>query len=113
MGRLRTRHGPVSSNPPWACLRIRHKRLCPVPSWQLQQLGRPVWRIRHTTPDGPPWLADLGLRRWYTYLVYPQHILDPRNNIENKGSHMHVDELGGAKLPISRITQGPDQLFSK
>jgi hypothetical protein len=24
-------------------------------------------------PDGPPGLADLGLRRWYTYLVYPQH----------------------------------------
>jgi hypothetical protein len=23
-------------------------------------------------PDGPPGLADLGLRRWYTYLVYPQ-----------------------------------------
>jgi hypothetical protein len=22
---------------------------------------------------GPPWLAGLGLRRWYTYLVYPQH----------------------------------------
>jgi hypothetical protein len=75
-----TRHGPspdppwaVVSNPPWACLRIRHTRLRPVPPWQLQQLGRPVWRIRHTTPHGPPWLADLGLRRWYTYLVYPQH----------------------------------------
>jgi hypothetical protein len=24
-------------------------------------------------PDGPPGLADSGLRRWYTYLVYPQH----------------------------------------
>jgi hypothetical protein len=73
MGRLQTRHGPVVSNPPWACLRIRHKRLRPVPLWQLQPLGCPVWRIRHTTPNGPPWLADLGLRRWYTYLVYPQH----------------------------------------
>jgi hypothetical protein len=72
MGHLQTRHGPVVNNPPWACLRIRHKCLRPVPPWQLQQLGRPVWRIRHTTLDGPPWLADLGLRRWYTYLVYPQ-----------------------------------------
>jgi hypothetical protein len=82
MGRLRIRHGPVVSNPPWACLRIRHKCLHPVPPWQLQQLGRPVWQIRHNTPDGPPWLADLGLRRWYTYLVYPQQFgwdcfLDP------------------------------------
>jgi hypothetical protein len=72
MGRLQIRHGLVVSNPPWACLRIRHKHLRPVPPWQLQQLGRPVWQIRHTTPDGPPWLANLGLRRWYTYLVYPQ-----------------------------------------
>jgi hypothetical protein len=59
-------------DPPWTCLDIRHKRLHPVPPCGLQQLGRPVWRIRHTTPDGPPWLADSGLRRWYTYLVYPQ-----------------------------------------
>jgi hypothetical protein len=83
MGCLRTRHGLVVSSPPmglfpdppWTCLGIRHKRLRPVPLWQLQQLGRPVWRIHHTTPDGPPWLADLGLRRWYTYLVYPQQLL--------------------------------------
>jgi hypothetical protein len=54
------------------CLGNRHKCLHPVPPCRFQQLGRPVWRIRHTTPDGPPWLADLGLRRWYTYLVYPQ-----------------------------------------
>jgi hypothetical protein len=74
MGYLQTRHGLVVSNPTWACLRIRHKRLRPVPSWQLQQLGRPVWQIHHTTPDGPPWLADLGLRHWYTYLVYPQQV---------------------------------------
>jgi hypothetical protein len=59
-------------DPPWTCLGIRHKRLRPVLPWQLQQLGRPVWQIRHTTPDGPPWLADLGLRRWYTHLVYLQ-----------------------------------------
>jgi hypothetical protein len=75
MGRLRIRHGLVFSDLPWTCLGIRHKRLRPVPPCGLQQLGRPVWRIRHTTPDGPPWLADLGLRRWYTYLVYPQHVL--------------------------------------
>jgi hypothetical protein len=82
-----THHGPPA-DPPWACrqwsamglfpdltwtcLRIRHKRLRPVPSWQLQELGRLVWRISHTTPDGPPWLADSGQHRWYTYLVYPQ-----------------------------------------
>jgi hypothetical protein len=61
-------------DPPWTSLRIRHKRLRPVPPWELQQLGRPVRRIRHTTPDEPSWLADLGLRRWYTYLVYPQQL---------------------------------------
>jgi hypothetical protein len=72
MGRHRIRHKLAASSPPWACLRIRHKLLRPVPPCHLQQLGRLVWRIRHTTPDGPPWLADLGLRRWYTYLVYPQ-----------------------------------------
>jgi hypothetical protein len=72
MGCLWIRHGPIVSNPPWAYLRIRHKHLRPAPSWQLQQLGRPVWRIRRTTPDGPPWLAGLGLRRWYTYFVYTQ-----------------------------------------
>jgi hypothetical protein len=59
-------------DPSWTCQDIRHKRLRLVPPCGLQQLGRPVWRIRHTTPDGPPWLADLGLRRWYTHLVYPQ-----------------------------------------
>jgi hypothetical protein len=78
MGHLRIHHGLVFSDPPWTCLGIRHKRLRPVPPCWLQQLGRPVWRIRHTTRDGPPWLADLGLRRWYTYLVYPQHIKQPR-----------------------------------
>jgi hypothetical protein len=79
MGCLWIRHGLAVSSPPWASSRIhhgrlgiRHKRLRPVPSWQLQQLGRPIWQIRHTTPNGPPWLADLGLRRWYTHLVYPQ-----------------------------------------
>jgi hypothetical protein len=64
----------LSPDPPWTCLRIHHKRLRPVPPWQLQQLDRPVWRIHHTTLDGPPWFADLGLRRWYTYLVYPQQV---------------------------------------
>jgi hypothetical protein len=72
MGRLWIRHGLVFSDPPWTCLGIRHKHLRPVPPCWLQQLGRPLWRIRHTTRDGPPWLGDLGLRRWYTYLVYPQ-----------------------------------------
>jgi hypothetical protein len=63
----------LQDNPPWACLRIRHELLCPVPPWFPQQLGRPVGNPPYH-PDGPPWLADLGLRRWYTYLVYPQHI---------------------------------------
>jgi hypothetical protein len=40
----------------------------------LQQLGRPVSNPPYH-PDGPPWLAGLGLRHWYTRLVYPQHIL--------------------------------------
>jgi hypothetical protein len=76
----RIRHKLAASSPPWACLRIRHKRLRPVPPCHLQQLGRPVWRIRHTTPDGPPWLADLGLRRWYTYLLYPQHFISSHHS---------------------------------
>jgi hypothetical protein len=29
-------------NPPWACLRIRHELLRPIPPWSFQQLGRPV-----------------------------------------------------------------------
>jgi hypothetical protein len=71
-------------DPPWACLDIRHKRLRLVPPCGLQQLGRPVWRIHHTTPDGPPWLADSGLRRWYTYLVYPQQTHPSNNTLANK-----------------------------
>jgi hypothetical protein len=35
------------------------------------QLGHPVGNPPYH-PDGPPWLAGLGLRRWYTYLVYTQ-----------------------------------------
>jgi hypothetical protein len=84
-----------------ACLRIRHKHLRPVPPWQLQHLGRPVWRIRHTTPDGPPWLADLGLRRWYTYLVYPQHDPPPSLTRDREGP----EALPGT-LPESRIATG-------
>jgi hypothetical protein len=63
----------LQGNPPWACLRIRHKLLRLVPPWSLQQLGRPVGNLPYH-PDGPPWLAGLGLRRWYTHLVYPQHL---------------------------------------
>jgi hypothetical protein len=61
----------LQGNPPWACLWICHKLLRPIPPWSLQQLGRPVGNPLYH-PDGPPWLAGLGLRRWYTYLVYPQ-----------------------------------------
>jgi hypothetical protein len=62
----------LQGNPPWAYLRIRHELLRPVPPWFLQQLGRPVGNPPYLL-DGPPWLAGLGLRRWYTHLVYPQH----------------------------------------
>jgi hypothetical protein len=61
----------LQGNPPWAYLWIRHKRLRPVPPWSLQQLGRPVGNPPYH-PDRPPWLAGLGLHRWYTRLVYPQ-----------------------------------------
>jgi hypothetical protein len=62
----------LQGNLPWACLRIRHELLRPIPPWSFQQLGRLVGNPP-CHPDGPPWLAVLGLRRWYTYLVYPQH----------------------------------------
>jgi hypothetical protein len=61
----------LQGNPPWAYLRIRHELLRPIPPWSFQQLGCPVGNPPYN-PDGPPWLAGLGLRRWYTYLVYPQ-----------------------------------------
>jgi hypothetical protein len=61
----------IQGNPPWVCLRIRHKLLCPVPQWSFQQLGHLVGNPPYH-PNGPPWLAGLGLRRWYTCLVYPQ-----------------------------------------
>jgi hypothetical protein len=41
------------------------------PPWAFQQLGRPIGNPPYHL-NGPPWLAGLGLRRWYTYLVYPQ-----------------------------------------
>jgi hypothetical protein len=63
----------LQGNPPWACLRIRHALPRPIPPWSLQQLGRPVGNPPYH-PDRPPWLAGLGLRRWYTYLVYPQQL---------------------------------------
>jgi hypothetical protein len=61
----------LQGNPPWACLQIRHELLHPVSTMGFQQLGRPVGNPPYH-PDGPPWLAGLGLRRWYTYVVYPQ-----------------------------------------
>jgi hypothetical protein len=63
----------LQGNPPWACLRIRHELLRPVSAMGFQQLGCPVGNPPYH-PDGPPWLAGLGLRHWYTYLVYPQHL---------------------------------------
>jgi hypothetical protein len=61
----------LQGNPPWACLRIRHKLMHPIPPWAFQQLGRLVGNPPYHL-HGPPWLAGLGLRRWYTHLVYPQ-----------------------------------------
>jgi hypothetical protein len=61
----------LQGNPPWARLQIRHELLRPVPPWFPQQLGHLVGNPSYH-PDGPPWLAGLGLRRWYNYLVYPQ-----------------------------------------
>jgi hypothetical protein len=61
----------LQGNPPWACLQIRHKLPRPVLPWAFQQLGCPVGNTPYHL-QGPPWLSDLGLRRWYTYLVHPQ-----------------------------------------
>jgi hypothetical protein len=35
-------------------------------------IGLPGKATHRTTIYVPPWLAGLGLHRWYTYLVYPQ-----------------------------------------
>jgi hypothetical protein len=51
----------LQGNPPWACLRIRDELLRPVSAMGFQQLGRPVGNLPYH-PDGPPWLAGLGLR---------------------------------------------------
>jgi hypothetical protein len=67
----------LQGNPPWACLRIRHELMRPIPPWFLQQLGRAVGNPPYH-PDGPPWFAGLGLRHWYTYLVYPQQCQNTR-----------------------------------
>jgi hypothetical protein len=64
----------LQGNPPWACLRIRHELLRLVSAMGFQQLGHPVGNLPYH-PDGPPWLAGSGLRRWYTHLVYPQHVV--------------------------------------
>jgi hypothetical protein len=61
----------LQGNPPWACLRIHHKLMRHVLPWAFQQVGRSVGNLPYH-PHGPPWLAGLGLNRWYTYLVYPQ-----------------------------------------
>jgi hypothetical protein len=52
----------LQGNPPWAYLRIRHELLRPVSAMGFQQLSRPVGNPPYH-PDGPPWLAGLGLRR--------------------------------------------------
>jgi hypothetical protein len=55
----------LSPNPPWACLWIRHKRLHPVPPWQLQQLGCPVGN-----PPYHPWWVTLACWFRTMSLVY-------------------------------------------
>jgi hypothetical protein len=77
----------LQGNLPWACLRIRHELLRLVSAMGFQQLGRPVGNPPYH-PDGPPWLAGLGLRRWYTYLVYPQHYAWKEENYEDDEKEM-------------------------
>jgi hypothetical protein len=75
----------LQGNPPWACLRIRRELLRLIPPWSFQQLGRPVGNLPYH-PDGPPWLAGLGLHRWYTHLVYLQH-----QGLANQGKPSKLD----------------------
>jgi hypothetical protein len=77
----------LQGNPPWACPRIRHELLHPILPWSFQQLGRPVGNPPYH-PDGPLWLAGLGLRHWYTYLVYPQQ----KSNINFELFGLYVKE---------------------
>jgi hypothetical protein len=63
-----------------------------VPPQAFQQLGCPVGNPPYHL-YGPPWLAGLGLHRWYTYLVYPQHIptsstFFPRNKNMERASYL-------------------------
>jgi hypothetical protein len=60
----------LQGNPPWAYLWICHELLCPVSAMGFQQLGHLIGNPPYH-PDGPLWLAVLGLRHWYTHLVYP------------------------------------------
>jgi hypothetical protein len=61
----------LQGNLPWACPWIRHKLPASYTAMGFQQLGRPVGYLPYHL-HGPSWLAGLGLRRRYTYLVYPQ-----------------------------------------
>jgi hypothetical protein len=66
----------LQGNPPWACPRIRHKLLRPIPPWAFQQLGRPIGNPPYHL-HGPPWLAGLGLRRrYYPFGISPTERVD-------------------------------------
>jgi hypothetical protein len=84
----------LSTDPLWACLQIRHELLRPVPPWFLQQLGRPVGNPPYH-PDGPPWLAGLGLHRWYTHLVYPQQRTQTKDHENERMKVKHVFKSSG------------------
>jgi hypothetical protein len=65
----------------------------------FQQLGRPVGYLPYHL-HGPPWLAGLGLRRWYTYLVYPQHSSPHicKVQISQDSTYVRVDTGGGIRV---------------
>jgi hypothetical protein len=65
-----SRHGPVCGSAISSCTLYRHGL--------FQQLGRPVSNPSYHL-HGPHWLAGLGLRRSYTYLVYPQQAASAAN----------------------------------
>jgi hypothetical protein len=60
-----TCHGPVFESAISSCVQY--------PPWAFQQLGRPVGNPPYNL-YGPPWLAGLGLRRWYTIWYIPNSI---------------------------------------
>jgi hypothetical protein len=50
------RHGPVSGDPPWTCLGIRHKRMRPVHRGNFSN-----WAARYGESAIPPLMGHPGL----------------------------------------------------